>query len=105
MKEGTMPRQIAGLKLYDLAEIATSLDLSTITLRTYIQKGRLKALKIGRSYRVREEDLMDFLLQRNQGRNAKPLLEIPTGDLGQLRETDTQQVYEEHLNGKMEPKR
>jgi excisionase family DNA binding protein len=57
-----MPLEIAGLKLYDMPELAQTLGITMTTVRNYIQQGRLKAVKVGRYYRVEENDLREFLL-------------------------------------------
>ncbi len=56
-----MSVEIAGTTLYTLKEISQKLDVSVATLRTYIEQGRLKALRLGRNYRVTQEALKDFL--------------------------------------------
>ena len=53
--------EIAGTKLYTLKEIAPKLGVSVATLRAYIEQGRLSAFRLGRSYRVTEQSLKDFL--------------------------------------------
>lgn len=58
-----MPVELAGIKLYDLKEISKKLKLHPVTLRGYIERGRLEAVKIGRSYRVTEDALQAFLLK------------------------------------------
>jgi len=42
-----MPVQVAGLKLYNLDELSKILEVNKVTLRGYIEQGRLKAVKIG----------------------------------------------------------
>ncbi len=44
-----MPVQVAGLKVYNLDELSKILEVNKVTLRGYIEQGRLKAVKIGRS--------------------------------------------------------
>lgn len=55
------------LKLYTLQEVADVLRVSRQTIYNYVTAKRLKASKIGKEYRVTEEDLQDFL---KNGRNA-----------------------------------
>ena len=59
-----MSIDIAGTTLYTLKDLAALLEVSVITLRSYIEQGRLQATKIGRSYRVTEEALKAFLDKR-----------------------------------------
>ncbi len=56
-----MPREIAGLIMYDLKEIAEILDVSNSTLLEYIKKGKLKAKKIGERYLIEDRNLREFL--------------------------------------------
>lgn len=101
-----MPVQIAGLKLYNLDELSKVLMVNKVTLRGYVEQGRLKAVKIGRSYRVTEEDLKDFLLNRGRGFSKEEgieMKEIPKGHLGMVKE-DTltrESLYEDYLDHKM----
>jgi excisionase family DNA binding protein len=47
--------------VYKLQEVAEILGVSVRTLRKYIKRGELRAVKIGRNYLVRPQDLDDFL--------------------------------------------
>ena len=101
-----MPIQVAGLKLYNLDELSKILEVNKVTLRGYIEQGRLKAVKVGRSYRVTEEDLREFLLRRGRGLSKEEgieLKEIPTGHLGEIEEEalTRKSLYEEYLDRKM----
>ena len=62
-----MPKELAGVTLYTLPEIAGKLDLTVYTIRNYIKAGQLKAIKMGKAYRVEEAALKDFLLTGTQG--------------------------------------
>lgn len=42
-------------------DIAMLLMLNVLTIYEYIKKGKLKAIKFGRNYRVEEEDLNKFI--------------------------------------------
>jgi excisionase family DNA binding protein len=44
-------------RLYSLEEVAKRLGLQVRTVRSYVRAGRLKALRIGKQYRVAREDL------------------------------------------------
>jgi len=63
-----MPTELAGITLYTLPEIGEKLNLTVFTLRNYIKTGKLKAVKMGKSYRVEETALKDFLLAGSQSR-------------------------------------
>ena len=48
-------------KLYTIDEIAEILKVTQRTVYNYIKSGSLKAIKIGKYWRVRHEDLALFL--------------------------------------------
>lgn len=48
-------------KVYTLEELVDLLHVTRRTLYTYIKEGKLKAVKIGKYWRVREDQLRDFL--------------------------------------------
>ena len=54
------------VKYYDVKEVADLLEVNDRTVRRYIQKGHLKAMKDGRKYIIREEDLYIFTYDREQ---------------------------------------
>ncbi len=47
-----------------VSEVATSLRVSTMTVYRLINGGELPAARIGRSFRVRAEDLQRFVADR-----------------------------------------
>jgi len=48
-------------KLYTVEEITEILKVTQRTLYNYIKSGSLKAIKIGKYWRVKHTDLQDFL--------------------------------------------
>lgn len=54
---------IAGIKLYDIPEVANILSLSIGTVRNYIKDGRLKSRKIGGRHMITFEDIQKFILK------------------------------------------
>ncbi len=52
---------MANFTLYKLDEVAEMLGLTKRTLYSYVKDGRLKAVKIGKFWRVSEENLQDFI--------------------------------------------
>ncbi|TNC22610.1 helix-turn-helix domain-containing protein [Amycolatopsis alkalitolerans] len=48
-------------KLYSVDEVATQLGLHVRTVRGYVRDGRLKAVRIGKQYRIAHEDLEALL--------------------------------------------
>lgn len=51
--------------VYTLEEIAEMLKVTRRTLYTYIKTGALKAIKIGRTWRVTEKQLDEFMNSLN----------------------------------------
>jgi excisionase family DNA binding protein len=47
--------------VYKLQDLVDILGVSVRTLREYIKRGELRAVKIGRNYLIRPQDLDDFL--------------------------------------------
>jgi excisionase family DNA binding protein len=48
-------------RLYTAAEVADQLRVSTMTIYRLIRRGELTAVRVGRNYRVRAEDLEAYL--------------------------------------------
>lgn len=48
-------------KLYDLEEVGGVLKVTRQCLYNYIKAGKLKAMKYGKSWRVKEHDLKEFI--------------------------------------------
>ena len=48
-------------KLYSVEDVSKILQVHDNTTRRYIKSGRLKAVKIGKAYRISETDLKAFL--------------------------------------------
>ena len=55
------------IRVYTLDEVAEALKITRRTLYTYVKEGKLKAVKIGREWRVSEAALQDFI---NKGTEA-----------------------------------
>lgn len=57
-------------EFYTLEEVGEILKISVITLRKYIKQGKIKAIKIGKHWRVTEDNLQAFLdsLEKNNWR-------------------------------------
>ena len=56
-----MRRKVYEIVLYDVPEIATTLNISKLTVLNYIKRGKLKAQKIGRRWWISQSNLEDFL--------------------------------------------
>jgi len=51
------------MKYYSPEEIAEHFNLKPGTVRKWIREGKLKAVKLGHLWRVREDDLKNFINQ------------------------------------------
>ena len=52
----------SGAALLTVAEVAASMRVSTMTVYRLIRSGDLRAMRVGRSYRVRRSVVDDYLL-------------------------------------------
>jgi predicted site-specific integrase-resolvase len=68
-----MPKNIGNIKLYSLEELSKTLEITTITLRTYIKQGKLKGRKAGGRWFVSEESLSEYFNPKPDGTKASPL--------------------------------
>lgn len=59
---------VTEIKVYDLLEVEEILKITRRTLYNYIKSGKLKAVKVGRVWRIRHEDLDAFLTGKNQSK-------------------------------------
>lgn len=57
-----------------IKEITTRLKLHPNTVARYIQEGKLKGVKVGKGYRIRESDLIDFIGEQKDDGRAKVLV-------------------------------
>lgn len=55
-----MPIIIGDIKLFSLNDLAETLGVTTVTLRSYIAKGKLKARKMGGKFFVSEDALREY---------------------------------------------
>jgi excisionase family DNA binding protein len=65
-----MKRVIGELVVYDVAEVASVLDMQEETIREYIRFGKLRANKVGRKYWIDEADLQSFV--RGESSHVSP---------------------------------
>lgn len=49
------------IKMYTIVEVAEILDVTPRTIQRYITDKKIPAMKIGRKWRIKEEDLKAFL--------------------------------------------
>ncbi len=55
-----MSKKIGSITIYTVQELSKMLDVTTVTLRTYIRRGDLKARKTGGTWFVSEGSLRNF---------------------------------------------
>ncbi len=60
-----MDNDIKNVKLYSLTECESILSVSHRTLLRWIKEGKLKAIKVGSYWKVKEETLRDILEGNN----------------------------------------
>jgi len=52
-------------KIYTTEQIADILQIHPLTVLKYIKNGKLKGIKLGRVYRIRDSELQKFLDQES----------------------------------------
>ncbi len=63
-------------------EAAEYLQVTTDTVRRYIREGRLKAMQLGRGYRIRLEDLDAFLAGNGSDREQEQAAQAEQANFG-----------------------
>ena len=59
-----MSTRFTQAKLLTVNEVADLLRVSRMTVYQLIKEGQMKALRVGRSYRLREDDVDEYLSKR-----------------------------------------
>ena len=59
------------MKTYTIEEVAKILKLSTESIRRYLKSGTLKGSRLGRQWRISEEDLNKFFENNSNKKNTK----------------------------------
>lgn len=59
-------------RLYSVDQVAAILGLHVRTVRTYVREGRLPATRIGKQYRITQEDLDAFTGRRGSAQAGEP---------------------------------
>ncbi len=54
-------KEIAGIKCYELQEVADILGVHYQTIRNLIKNGKIKATRIGRNYMITEQNLQKYI--------------------------------------------
>lgn len=58
-------------RIYTTEQIATMLQVHPFTVLKFIREGKLKGIKLGRVYRIKESDLNQFIEDRMTKGSAK----------------------------------
>ena len=64
-------KEVLGVKLYDINEVADILSVTTTSIHNYIKRGSLAAQKIGGRWFISEENIKIFVSGSNSGGGAK----------------------------------
>ena len=59
-----LAQSYARARFLTVAEVADLMRVSTMTVYRLIKSGELPAVRVGKSYRLREEDIDSFLAKR-----------------------------------------
>ncbi len=59
-----MAQSHARARFLTVAEVAELIRVSTMTVYRFIKAGELPAVRVGKSYRIREDDVDEFLASR-----------------------------------------
>ena len=59
--ESSGPGDISDVKFLTVAEVATMMRVSKMTVYRLVHGGDLPALRVGRSFRVTEDDVQEYL--------------------------------------------
>ncbi len=51
-------------EFYTVDQVAELLQLNPVTIRRYIEGGKIKAIKVGRVWRISEANLQEFLQKK-----------------------------------------
>jgi excisionase family DNA binding protein len=62
------PGPFVGERLLTVAEVATMMRVSNMTVYRLIKSGQLGAIRVGKNYRIRETDVDRYLTERVVGR-------------------------------------
>lgn len=60
LKFNAMPTEIEGIKFYKVPEVAEALKVTPDTVRSWIKKGRMKSIRIGRPIYITEKSILEF---------------------------------------------
>lgn len=91
-------------KYYTVEQVAEVLTMHPKTIQKYIREGKLPAEKIGKGWRILENDLQAFLGKSDSAKNSKEkavasaVIDIPVEDAGEA--SDIERILIAALNSK-----
>lgn len=54
-------RVVNGMKIYDVEDLVKLLGITRVSVQRYLREGKIRGIKIGRSWQVTEGNLKAFL--------------------------------------------
>lgn len=82
-------------KFFTTEQVANILQVHPFTILKFIKVGKLKGLKLGRVYRIKESDVKDFIENMMTGpRQKKPRLEAPEAQVIQEPQVAEKETFE-----------
>ncbi len=66
-----MPIKIGEIVLYDVIELSKKLNVTPITLRSYMKAGKLTGRKVGGKWFVSEESLKDYFSPKSSQKEGR----------------------------------
>jgi len=77
---------ISGKELLDVDQVSERLKVGRVTIYRWCREGRLPCMKVGKSWRIREEALEDFLqrseVPKSLADQLRPFVRVPDSILG-----------------------
>ncbi|MEX0846050.1 MAG: helix-turn-helix domain-containing protein [Balneolaceae bacterium] len=65
-----MPKKVGDLTLYSVDDLHELLDISKMTLRTYLREGRIRGRKLGVSWYVTEEAIKEYFKEPHDAQSS-----------------------------------
>lgn len=92
-------------KFFTTEQVANILQVHPFTILKFIKVGKLKGLKLGRVYRIKESDVKDFIENMMTGpRQKKPRLEAPEDQDAQETQAAEKEAFELNPPDQLEKK-
>lgn len=79
-------------KFFTTEQVANILQVHPFTILKFIKQGKLKGIKLGRVYRIKESDINGFIEERMTKQSHKETKMPDKIEMGKSREINTQEV-------------